>query len=442
MKKILIMTAFLTLFFLSPLKVKADNAYNEDWVNWNSHDLGDPQFPFVGYGQLDNVKPWYSILLQDTGGITIKYGNDVYLYLTFNPSPTKFGERNNYVGGWSNWGLSTLQSNSPILEQDGTFQRLFSFSKPVYYWQGSRSNVNVYNVDLEVTSSQDLYNKLESYNWKDPAKNDSGDLPFLSYDLQRKYVPVASINVVQTKEIFTWNYAEKEPYKSNAQNYSFDIAAWANFKTYNSNEIWDADNLDKNDTNLTWLTQGGQNISVNQFSFLYQDIGKAVYSRSGKSFVDDSTNSMALGYVLGIRTRNNEGTQFSYWKLYKVQAGGYVISTGKVMKPDGSVVDTQADQGNDNFDTSHQGSGNQIVQYSTDNSNSAEEDTTSTVYDGDATFSIGTVIATLKALVNSISELPQIMAQLLSVLPPFFVSIFVIGLTLLIAIGIIKMVVQ
>lgn len=418
--------------------------YNEDWVNWSAHSLGDWQFPVVGYKTHPDAPniPWMSFLVEDENpGIIVKYYLQ-YWYFSFSNTPTKLALRNNITGDSANYTMTQVTNSNINNILDGNFGRYFSFTKPLYYYKFTANDpIRVENYDLYVSGAQDLYNQLDALNFENPERNDSGDLPFLHYDLEKKIVPVLSLNVTQTKEIFTWDYTEKEPYSVNPSNYTFDICAWANFHTVNGAEIFDPDNLEMNDVNKVWLTNGGYNISTNQFSFLYQDVGSAVYQKSGKSFTDDSINSATLGYILAIRTRNNGASEFSYWKLYKVQAGGYVISTGKILKPDGNITNTSANNGDEGYTTQNQGSGG-VARYSTDNSNSAEDDPTSTIYDGTASFNIGTVIANLRGLVNSISEIPQIMAQLLTVLPSYFVTIFVAGLTLLIAIGVVKIIVS
>ena len=271
----------------------------------------------------------------------------------------------------------------------------------------------------------------------------TGDLPFLSYTLQRQ-TTVSLQGVLpygQIKEIFEWNYNEKEPYASDPTSYSFDIMAYANFKEVTTNGVtetgFDRDNLSINSNNRVYLTQGGQSIAINNFSFLYDDIGESVYSHGAPiPWQRDSIGTIKCGYILGIRTCDVSRTQFSWWKLFIVQAGGQVYSTGKVMKPDGTVIDSGASNSNDNI-TGGGGAG-----YTTNNQTTAGGDTTGTVYDDTGKVDISTVISTLRSIVNQIGEIPSILSQLLTFLPAWFTSLLVLSFALFVTIGIVKIVVH
>lgn len=266
----------------------------------------------------------------------------------------------------------------------------------------------------------------------------TGDLPFLHYQLQRN-TTLSLSNVIPsgvTKLTFKWDYTEIEPYLSNPQNYSFDIMAWANFKTVNGSEVFDSDTLTYNDSNKCYLTQGGQNISLNEFSFIYEDVGKRVYSNAGKTWLEDNINSISNGYILAIRTANNQRTNFSWWKLFIVQAGGYVTSTGKVMKPDGSIINSTAENSNDGMDTSNNGTSNYTGQTGT----TAQNDTTGTVYEGTSKLNIAELFATLQSLVNQIGNIPSILANLMTFLPGWLTSLLAISIGLFVTIGLVKLI--
>lgn len=273
----------------------------------------------------------------------------------------------------------------------------------------------------------------------------SGDLPFLSFTLTKKIAPVVSgiVPSAGTKEIFSWDYKQCEPYASAPQDYTFDIIAYANFHDVTTSlgttvNVFDPNNFEPNNTNKIYVSRGGYNIAVNEYSFMYKDVGFAVYNRSNKTFTDDSVNSATEGYILGIRTRNNANTQFSFYKLFIVQAGGYVTSTGKVITNDGRVIDTSADNGDDGMGTTggSQGTGG----YTGDGSTSSSDDTTGQVYDETSKVNIGTLIGTLKSLVNGIGNIPSILSQLLTFLPEWLTSMIVVSIGLFVVIGLVKMI--
>lgn len=298
------------------------------------------------------------------------------------------------------------------------------------------------------SSWDDFFRSLYNGNYDVPVipPGDSeltGDLPFLSYTLTRKIV--ASLQGVlpygQIKEIFEWDYNEKDPYKSNPLAYTFDIMAYANFKEVTTlgitETVFDRDNLVLNENNRVYLTQGGNNISLNEFSFLYDDVGESVYSHNTPiPWQRDSIGTVKCGYILGIRTCTYERSQFSWWKLFIVQAGGNVYSTGKVMKPDGTIIDSSAENSNDNMN------GGGTTGFSSNNQTTAGGDTTGTVYNDTGQYDISTMISTLKSIVNQLGDIPTILTQLLTFLPSWFTSILIVSLGLFITIGLVKVIVR
>lgn len=319
------------------------------------------------------------------------------------------------------------------------------------FWQMSSTNIAngtfTYNFEL-YNSWDDFFRTLYENNYNVPVipPGDSvqtGDLPFLSYTLTRKIV--ASLQGVlpygQIKEIFEWDYNEKDPYKSNPLAYTFDIMAYANFKEVTTNGVtetgFDRDNLELNENNRVYLTQGGNNISLNEFSFLYDDVGESVYSHNAPiPWQKDSIGTIKCGYILGIRTCTYDRSQFSWWKLFIVQAGGNVYSTGKVMKPDGTVIDSTADNSNDNMN------GGGTTGFSSNNQTTAGGDTTGTVYNDTGQYDISTMISTLKSIVNQLGDIPTMLTQLLTFLPSWFTSILIVSLGLFITIGLVKVIVR
>ena len=278
-----------------------------------------------------------------------------------------------------------------------------------------------------------------------PESAQTGDLPFLSYTLKRQ--TAVTLNGVipqgQTKMFFNWNYTEKEPYKSTPGMYTFDIMAYSNFKQIEgvgglTSTVFDKDNITINTNNQVFLTKGGQNISTNSFSFLYDDIGRAIYSKSNVNWEVDSTGAITTGYILGIRTKNYQNTQFSWWKLFVVNAGGYVTSTGKVMKPDGTIIDSTAENSNDNMDTSNNGTAG----YTEDSSTTAGSDTTGDVYDESGNIDASSIINNLKGLVNQVGNIPAIFATLLTFIPSWFITFLVVSIGLFVTIGLVKVIVH
>lgn len=348
--------------------------------------------------------------------------------------------------------IETTPTNNTIINSDFTyFYNQMGYSFYIAY-NGVTYDINNYFYNFPIYNTlDDFFQALYEHNYDlpiFPPGDDTltGDLPFLTYTLNNKTVMTLNNGLPsgQVKEVFNWDYTEKDPYASSPQNYSFDIMAYANFFTPTENnptnaEYFDRTNFDLNETNRVYLTKGGQNIALNEFSFLYRDIGKSVYSLSGKQFLDDSVSSMQEGYILGIRTANNERTQFSWWKLFIVQSGGTVFSTGKVMKPDGTIVDSNAENSNDNIGSTTTGNGG--GNYSSNSNTTAGSDTTGTVYtQGTNNLNVGTLFSTLQELVNQIGNIPNILAQLLTFLPAWLISILVISIGLFVTIGIVKLI--
>lgn len=448
--KIISFFSVLMLLFLGlSIDSKANETNKTNWISWSAHswysdDLNIVSFGTYNPGQANEKRPWYYFGVMDNNkGVVIKYNKGAgkvptYYYLSFQNSAV-LKQKNNVANSENTYGLNTT---TKIIDDQffNCFPELSGMTIYRYAYTPFNGEIIDNNYDFEVTSSMDLLDQLTQTDFKNPDWFNAGDLPLLSFSLDRKIVPQASLNVTTTKLIFNWDYTEKDPYKSNPSSYSFDMMACANFKASPNGvgEIYDSDNLSVNPTNQVIISNGGNNISVNTYSFLYGNIGQAIYSKSNKTWNDDSINSAALGYNLYIRCRDTRGTKFSYWKIFKVQAGGYVTSTNSLLKPDGTIVSgSDFPQGNDGLDPSNNG----IAPYSTDNSTSAQEDPTGEVYNPDATFNIGTMIANLKAIVNSIIELPSILAQLMTFLPSWFITLLVLSMGMFVVIGIVKTIV-
>lgn len=430
--------------------VKADTQMNkENWISWSAHSWYSEDLNVVGFsrynaGQDNEVIPWYYFGVMDNSrGIVIKHNKGsnkapTYYYLSFQNTAV-LKQKNRVAGSENTYGLNT---NTTIIDDQffNCFPDLQGKTIYRYAYTPFINDIVDNNYDFEVTSSTDLLEQLEHMDYTNPGWSNAGDLPLLSFTLDRKIVPQAALNITTTKLIFNWDYTEKEPYKSSPSNYSFDMMACANFKASPTGvgEIYDADNLSVNPTNQVIISNGGNNISVNTYSFLYGNIGQSVYSKSNKTWNDDSINSATLGYNLYIRCRDTRGTKFSYWKIFKVQAGGYVTSTNSLLTPDGTIVNgNDYEDADDGLDPSNNG----VAHYDTDNSSSAQEDPSGEMYSPNANFNIGTMIANLKSIVNSLLDLPNILGQLVTFLPEWLITLLVLSIGMFVVIGLVKTIV-
>ena len=443
------------LSIISGILAKAKNVFAEEtvdrtaWINWaSSHNNASASNPVVGYGESSgHITPHYCFYLEDSSpGIVIKYDaspsdnvGPQYWYIS-KVNTAYLASENRATETVTQRSLGTtgviidsdFYTNFP--ELNGTTLYRYGYQVP----KTAQDSIVLENYDISCTSTLDLKNQLEQLNYQPPVDQlGNGDLPLLSFSLEKKIVPQLSLNVTTMKEIFKWDYTEKDPYKTNPQNYTFDIMASANWTTSGTGvgEIWDSNNLSVNNNARVTITNGNDNISVNEYSFLYANVGQKLYSMVNKSFTDDSINSASLGYILYIRTREVRGNRASVWKIFKVQAGGYVISTGQVLNPDGTISDgSNIQNGNDGFDTNN----NPIPPYSTDNSSSAQTDPSSDLYDGNGQFNIATMLNSLKSIINTLKELPQLFASVVTFMPSWLISLLALSIGMLVIIGVVK----
>lgn len=290
----------------------------------------------------------------------------------------------------------------------------------------------------EFESEQEFINHLKSFSSFEELVNatsadfgggapSTGRLPMLHFSLEKKHVP-GFPNLLKIKEIFKWSYTEYEIYKSNPSGYFVEIVASTNLKDAPTGigKVFDAYTWSMNDLCKYTVTSGTKYVSVNQYSFMYDDIGEKIYEKLGESW-EGST----CGYYLYIRTRSADNTQSSYWKVYKVCFGGYVSQMGIVIDESGNISDLDEGDWDIREDTDN-------GEFDEDNSDDASEDPGSDFYDETGISNASTVVANLRSIVTTLGEIPQLISMVFSWMPNEIIALISIGIGLIVVVGIVK----
>ena len=461
--RMLVFVAILCAFY-STLSVKADTVTpidNNDWIHSAfTVECDSTDNPLNKYKSNNNNSIIYYNYVNngdDTNSVVIRYdsGSSYTDYIFTLDNELEFKYVSPY-SGVSTYTKRSFSSNTHDVIDYDLITYFPELANNVYYFTGSSNTKSAYTWDIEhydylCTSSLDLYNQVMEDIENGNGSNYDG-LPFLAYSLSRKIVPTYNLSVNTTKMILSWDYSEKEPYLSNPYDYTFDIFAYANFKTDQLGAtVWDDENMNPTSAfyRATQLTQGGQNISINEFSWLYKEVGQSIYEKANINFRPprQGYDNSKIGYYIAIRTRSNDNTQHSYWKVFKCNDNGVLTSTGKCIDDNRLIIDAPSgvDNSNDNMsNTSPNGGG--VAGFSYDNSTTAQSDPTSTVYGTEEghgnDISISNVVGTLKGLINQLGFFPYMITQMLGFMPAWMTELMVASIALLVVIGIVKLVIN
>ena len=433
MKKFFIILSILTIFM--SIDVFASDNDQSGWIDWSPHNYNTYDNPQIGGGTYGQYSPWYVCYSDENQkGVVVKYvrsGNypPMYFYLskynTFKGylNYNNYGNNSHSVPEMVTYNLSMLTTSSSWI---GGILNTFNISDPIYYTTLDLSSYNplvVDNYDVSITSIDDLYSQMQDLNfqsgWTDPNAPDSNNLPMLTYGLTKKTV-VGFPQITQIKEILTWDYTEHDVYKNNPTDFYMEMVASVRFSPAPTGigNIRDTSDNSINQNLKVPLTNGGCNISANQYSWIYREIGKSLYAVAGEPWDDNS------GYFLYVRTCQSSTDKKSAWKVYNLALNGLVVQEDTYIEPDG----TQKQLPNDQKDIGN-GQGVQPAKFDNDSSTSSDSDPTSVRYDeGAGNFNAGTVIATLKSTVNQIGELPTVLSQLLSFMPSWMTNLMILGI--------------
>lgn len=426
MKKLFITLFAITMLLAINIDVKASvTGYNSfsDFVN--SYGVSGNRNVFT----IQASSVGSESIVSSQGPVLTVYNTSNHNVLEISTSP--------FVAAWRTSQTSVNSATSNPIIYDNPIASLFNNYSGTYYIR-STSTVNYAIIanDCDIKwdgteSSLNTWLEQNPSNPNDPNAVDPNNLPMLKFGLTKKTV-LGFPQITQIKEILTWDYTSEDVYKNNPTDFHMEMVASARWTTSPTGigNIRDTSDKSINENCKVYITNGGCNISVNQYSWIYRDIGKSLYAIAGEPWDDNS------GYFMYVRTVQDSNGKASAWKVYNLAMNGIVVQEDRYIEPDGTekqLPDSQKDIGN--------GDGVQPAKFDNDSSTSSDSDPTSIRYDeGSGNFNVGTVISTLKSTVNQIIELPAILTQLLSFLPSWLTSLMVIGIGLAVTIGVVKMI--
>ena len=343
---------------------------------------------------------------------------------------------NDNLPSLSNVSLSLVTSSSPQYVYN--LKTRFNITDDLYYIrldQSQNSPQSYDNADIHTTQNiDDLYDQMENLGfqsgWEDP--NALGGLPVLTYTANSSIIYRLTYGF-DKKGIVTWDYQEKEPYKSNPFNYCVDFVVSGHL-----NSGWHlTDDLSMDDSHKVILSNGGCNVASNKFDWIYQKTGLEFYKTYDSSvnkfpYHDNNAQGQAEGYRVYVRTRNTTTGEASAWKIFNY-IGGIFSSAGYAQDDSDSNNPVIKPLGPDNSDNNDYSS-----HFDKDNNTAAESDPTGQNYDGGANFDPSTLFNNLKSMVNSLQELPQMFSQVVTFVPEWLVSLIFISIGLLVVIGLVK----
>ena len=262
---------FLTLLFSFGLYTFtfADDVDKSAWISWSPHNYNTYDNPQIGGGTYGQYSPWYACYTDESSrGVVLKYirtGNYSPLYYYISTSNTltgyinynNYGNNNHTVPTMTTYNLTQLTSGTSTI---GGIINKFNITEPLYYISLDLSQYNpmvVDNYDVSFTSIDNLYSQMEDLDfqsgWQDP--NALGGLPVLTYTANSSIIYRITYGF-DKKGIITWDYQEKEPYKSNPFNYCVDFVVSGHL-----NSGWHlTDDLSMDDSHKIVLSNGGCNV--------------------------------------------------------------------------------------------------------------------------------------------------------------------------------------
>lgn len=367
-----------------------------------------------------------------------EYNNCVMMFttdsscLSFRGPFDQFPNNTGYYAGWTR--LQSMDLRLANSYWDGVnLSSVFSLGEtPVYFCADGLHNWTLIenSCDVRFTNLQDFLDEMEENGWKnpnDPNNPNNGKLPLLKMTVKREIVPNFGIPLQKNKEIFEWNYADEILYSNNPTSYYLEIIASAHI-TPPLNGIGkptvDTQDPTIND-NCKVTISSSIPISKNSYSFIYEDIGKALYNAGGYN----SFNELA-GYFVYIRIVGKENDETSNWKMYQFAMNGEKRQEGYIIDPDtGQAHSITPD---DDTDTGP-------AKYTNDSNADTKSDPSSISYEGsDGTYNVGTMVGTLKSIINELRDFPLLVAQIFGIFPDWMINLIIVSIGLLVVIGLVK----
>lgn len=343
-----------------------------------------------------------------------------------------------YAGGCSadNYPSEFKSSELRNLSVDSKFTKfeLYNYTSSGFshiydssYYDYTFESLDAFYEELNKYNSYADFIKQNDSKFDVSLPTDEKYLPMLHYSLEKNHV-IGFPNLLKVKEIFKWDYTEHDIYRDNPSDYCIEIVASTNLKDADNGigKVFDAYTWTMNDTCKVTVTSGKKFVSVNQYSFMYDDVGKSIYSKLGQTW-EGST----CGYYLYIRTKSNVDSKVSCWKVYKVYFGGYVSQMGIIIDESGNSYDLNDDDWDirDDYDNG---------EYDEDNTDDASEDDSSDLYDETGISNASTVVANLKSIVTTLGEIPPLISMVFSWLPDYIIVLISVGIGLIVIVGIVK----
>lgn len=301
------------------------------------------------------------------------------------------------------------------------------------YIFSSTSSIVTASPDIDFDGSLTDWNTWLTNNPNSPNNpNNLGGLPVLTYTANTSIIYRITYGF-DKKGIITWDFNEKEPYKSNPSAYCVDFTVSGHLDSG-----WHlTSDLSIDDLHKVVLSSGGCSVAQNKFDWIYQKTGLEFYKTYDSSvnkfpYHDNNAQGQAEGYRVYVRTRNVNTNEASAWKIFNY-IGGVFSSAGYAQDdsdPNNPEIKPLGPDNSDNDDyTPH---------FDKDNSTDAEADPTGQNYNGNIDYNPATLFNNLKSAINSLSELPQMASQVVTFMPEWLVSLIFISIGLLVVVGLVK----
>lgn len=429
MKKFCYLSIFtIMLFFLRPNTVKADTRPFSDWVS----SYGYAGERVIASGSNGCI----GVVANDQSVVSIYYNNSVMCFTTdpksnaiFKGPYDQFPFNGGYIDrSWNNT-VSTLNLGSLYAPFNGVnLSSVFDLSGDTVWWTGFYTDTpSINNADVSYTDLQSFIDEMEENDWENPNDPDRiSGLPLLNFTVTNKssYSPPLNFD---TKEIITWNFAEQSIYANNPTNYALEIVASARVEAQDHLGVHFQDKTDMrlDDAHKVVLSNGGCLISQNSFSFLLNQTGQNVYKTYNVNWV---TRNQNVGFNLYLRIKDLSNNETSAWKIYTFNGVGNCTPYGYAQDDDQLKP----------LKPSQEDAFNPDGGWSDNSQTSSQSDPTSDQFNGKSSYDVGTVISTLKSIVNSLQDIPSILTQLLGFMPEWLTSLIILSIALLVVIGVTK----
>lgn len=281
----------------------------------------------------------------------------------------------------------------------------------------------VVNEYKDLFLSETSWNADGTYN-RDEA-NKEVSLPTLTYKASKKWYMKLANDFMRYRLIFSWDYNEMSPYKEKPDNYKIQIIAFLNGSSDNS----PYQQFSNPDT-WYWIEKGtdGGYLSKNEYSFSLEDTVNRIRDKFDVPVVAD--NILLQVYI---RTIEPSTGAVSKWHGISISNPcGAPDIVPMTFPDDGSAEEN-------NIDTSEMDYDNGGYHKDSNSSDDASGSKSSDNYvDPSELNAADNLIITLKTLITSLGQIPQLFAMLCTWIPTEIISLISVGIGLIVIVGIVK----